>query len=456
MMAKRDKHGTQELRYHVLPAVLFLVVLLICGTGRGIAGAQNDGDQTNYVTVTVGEPFMVLVEEHYGYESKVVIAKDGNTVATKVVKPTTEGPDRVLLETDDWPEGEYNCITYYLVYIDFQQISFSDFWSHWRYEDQEDCVHRFFLMGTSDETVEFTKSMWDANWRVIDVYVDLYQPLYDLEVEVLDSNSPDADNWTYDLDMEESKGYRGYGWFAEGPDTYWVFKRILNVSSLKPICRGAGWRLTGSISINVVPEDLTSMKYEQKNNALYLTGESDSLLWKWNVGDDIDEVPVSASTSYLTTQDRGSYYTISLKVATALFDNLEKAVLEASDRERAAGYKVDVNKCSGLIAQSEASFAAGSYKDAFDSLLTARSLALDIDGDGVPNENDFAPYFNNIIIYVGSSLLAIGATVGGWFGVSRDRRRRRRIKKKIERQKAEIIDMIEEETETKSRDAGTR
>jgi hypothetical protein len=310
-------------------------------------------------------------------------------------------------------------------------------------------------MGTSGETVEFTKSMWDANWRVIYVIVDTSPlPLYDLEVEVLDSKSSDADNWTYDLDIEKSKGYRGYGWFAEGPDTSFLFKRILNVISLKPTVRGAGWALTSSISINVVPEDLISMKFEQRSDALYLVSEDDRLLWKWNVGDDIDEVAVSSNTSYLTTRDQESCFTISSKVAAILFDDLRRATIEDVNKEMAKGY--EVYKCLELTAQSEASFGAQSYKDAFESLVKAKNLALDIDGDGVPNESDFAPSFNNTYVYAGVSLLAIAVIIGGSFGVSQHIRRRRSGREKIERQKAEIIKMIDKVTKGNSKDADTK
>ena len=39
--------------------------------------------------------------------------------------------------------------------------------------------------------------------------------------------------------------------------------------------------------------------------------------------------------------------------------------------------------------------------------MKAKSLALDIDQDGIPNEKDIFPYINNYYIYAGIGILII-------------------------------------------------
>jgi hypothetical protein len=494
MLAKGTKYGTAELRHHILPVVSSLVVLLICSAGAGMVGAQNGSDKTDCLTFTRGEPFMVLLE-NYG-ESRVLFSKGDNTLVTKEINPATEGQGRVFLETQDWPEGEYDCTIHTLVSIN----------ADYRYLSYGESIGGSFLLGTTCETDQFSDMYYNIGMRVIEVTGSAPQPLYDLEVVVWDKRW--ADDWTYDTDIEETKQYCGYGWFAENADTSFKFYRIVSASYIQPIICGAGWALARSISINVVPDDLTSMKFEQGNDCLYLLGEGDRLLWKWNVGDDIDEVPVSSNTSYLTTRDQESCFTISSKVAATLFNDFNKATIEAANSEMAKGY--NMTHPLELLTQSDQAFQDRLYQESLDLLLKARGLvvapglapiaysnaqtalvdagqaitagksggfdmaraevslaeaqqyfddadyataltvaqeatqqATDVDGDGVPNETDFAPTINNNLIYGGAAVLCAVAVGALLRALRRYSSRRRREEKEIEAQKAEIISMIE-------------
>ena len=65
---------------------------------------------------------------------------------------------------------------------------------------------------------------------------------------------------------------------------------------------------------------------------------------------------------------------------------------------------------------------------------------MDIDQDGVPNEEDFAPYINNYYIYAsGIAITLISAISGKKYYAYRKRK-----KEELEREKREIIRQLEE------------
>jgi len=85
-----------------------------------------------------------------------------------------------------------------------------------------------------------------------------------------------------------------------------------------------------------------------------------------------------------------------------------------------------------LFSQAEQAFEIGNYVKAKSLAENATALALDIDQDGVSNEEDFAPTIKNIYIYTGTlfALLILAALTK----VSLDVRKRRKIKR-LEKQK---------------------
>lgn len=107
-----------------------------------------------------------------------------------------------------------------------------------------------------------------------------------------------------------------------------------------------------------------------------------------------------------------------------------------------------------LIFQANHSFYDGDYSTAKYLAEQAKEKALDIDGDGVSNDYDFAPAINNYYIYSGFALFLIGSVL------TFKTVRRMKEKLKIERQRlAEKRQREEEEKkrqESASREAERR
>lgn len=111
----------------------------------------------------------------------------------------------------------------------------------------------------------------------------------------------------------------------------------------------------------------------------------------------------------------------------------KKAMEEARNTvlsEKNKGY--NIHEAESLLSQAEEAFDAGDYKKAKEMAENAKTLALDIDGDGVPNDSDFAPTIKNIYIYAGTptALLVLAALTKVSLDV-----RRKRIKERLERER---------------------
>ncbi|MBT9141286.1 MAG: hypothetical protein DDT30_01875 [Dehalococcoidia bacterium] len=109
--------------------------------------------------------------------------------------------------------------------------------------------------------------------------------------------------------------------------------------------------------------------------------------------------------------------------------------------ERAKGF--DIVEAESSLSQAESAFDDREYETAVKLAATAKSLALDVDGDGVLNYEDFAPTINNNHIYMGGFFLVLGL-IAASAGVSFRRRRKKAEKEEIERKKSEILAMIDE------------
>jgi hypothetical protein len=125
--------------------------------------------------------------------------------------------------------------------------------------------------------------------------------------------------------------------------------------------------------------------------------------------------------------------------------------------ERHRGF--NVSEAESILSQAEDAFNSGDYSRASELADQAKPIALDIDGDGTPNNADFAPDINNYLIYAGVAFL-VGLVVVSIAGLKiregrrleRQRREeeRRRIeeeeKQRKEKMKQDILDVIEEVT----------
>ncbi|MCD6255993.1 MAG: hypothetical protein J7J44_06960 [Deltaproteobacteria bacterium] len=117
------------------------------------------------------------------------------------------------------------------------------------------------------------------------------------------------------------------------------------------------------------------------------------------------------------------------KLATPAKDAIDDAK-SAIPAERSKGFYS--TEADSLLSQAEEAFKQGKYKKAKLLAENATALALDIDQDGVSNEEDFAPTIKNIYIYAGTpfALLVLAALTK----VSLDVRKRGKIKR-LEKQK---------------------
>ncbi len=95
------------------------------------------------------------------------------------------------------------------------------------------------------------------------------------------------------------------------------------------------------------------------------------------------------------------------------------------------------NSAESLLSQAENAFNSGNYEKAKSLAENATALALDIDQDGVKNEEDFASSINNIYIYTGTPIALL--VLAFMTKVSLDVRKRR-VKERLERERRRLED----------------
>ena len=223
-----------------------------------------------------------------------------------------------------------------------------------------------------------------------------------------------------------------------------------------------------SVSISSDGEYIAAGSFD---NYVYLFNREGKLLWKYETGDWVWSVSISSDGEYIAagSNDRNVYLFVSLHQYQKQIDeakatisqikskyNVEEAETLLSQAESAFNEK-DYSKAGELalkakekaieigkqaeeveeameeakktiseessynvqeakitISKSESAFKAGKYDEAHSYALKAKSLALDIDQDGIPNREDFAPYIKNEYIYAsGITILLVSAFSGG-------------------------------------------
>lgn len=85
--------------------------------------------------------------------------------------------------------------------------------------------------------------------------------------------------------------------------------------------------------------------------------------------------------------------------------NVKSTILEIKS-------KYDVTEAGSTLLLAEEAFNEGNYSKAKKLALKAKSPALGIDQDGIPNEEDFTPYIKNEYIYIGIRVLILLIIVG--------------------------------------------
>ncbi|MBT9143090.1 MAG: hypothetical protein DDT29_01489 [Dehalococcoidia bacterium] len=101
---------------------------------------------------------------------------------------------------------------------------------------------------------------------------------------------------------------------------------------------------------------------------------------------------------------------------------------------------LNVARAEALLSDAEEAFEDADYKRAFEVATKARSLAMDLDQDGVLNYRDFAPTINNNHIYMGGFAFAVILSIG----IFSHRRKKKAEKDEIERKRRAILAMIDE------------
>ena len=117
------------------------------------------------------------------------------------------------------------------------------------------------------------------------------------------------------------------------------------------------------------------------------------------------------------------------KIATSA-ENAIKDLKFTLEDEKTKGFYSP--KAESMLSRAEEAFKMGNYKEAKSLAENAKYFVLDIDQDGVSNEEDFAPTIKNIYIYAGAptALLILAALTKVSLDV-----RRKRIKEKLERER---------------------
>ncbi|RLI75235.1 hypothetical protein DRP04_13690 [Archaeoglobales archaeon] len=104
------------------------------------------------------------------------------------------------------------------------------------------------------------------------------------------------------------------------------------------------------------------------------------------------------------------------------------------------GRGIDLVEAESIFSQAKKAFSLGEYSRAYELAQKARSMATDVDGDGVVNEDDFAPTVNNNYVYGGILVCAVGVSAAG-YGIKRRIEQRRR---EVEELKDRALKIIEE------------
>ena len=170
-----------------------------------------------------------------------------------------------------------------------------------------------------------------------------------------------------------------------------------------------------------------------------------------------------AKASELADAAKASAESIAKRVSSA--ENAINEVESVIHQEESKGF--NLVEAKSLLSHAKEAFSTGNYTKASELAENAKTQALDIDQDGVTNEEDFAPTIENIYIYTGAVILLIGSVVtirvgSKWwerFKIESQRKeqKRRRVEeekrrteeaesRRREAMKQNVLDMIEEVT----------
>ena len=159
---------------------------------------------------------------------------------------------------------------------------------------------------------------------------------------------------------------------------------------------------------------------------VYFFDRNGNLLWKYDTGWCVWGVAISADGKCVVAGSNDGY---------VYFFDIFSLAKEAISKAKSMGLNPEeaVNKLN----QAKQEFSNGNYDKAVELAYQAYKLATDVDKDGIPNDEDFAPSINNNYIYTTSAVslatIAISAKV-----IPGELRKRREEKRRQEELTAKI------------------
>lgn len=128
--------------------------------------------------------------------------------------------------------------------------------------------------------------------------------------------------------------------------------------------------------------------------------EEPVLLWSYKTGGNVRSVAISQDGSYVAAGSRDNkvyFFSVLREIKTFI-----SSAREAISLAESAG--LNVERAKSTLAKAEEKLNAGMYGETLQLAEQAYELAIDIDDDGIPNEEDFAPTINNYLIYLATGV----------------------------------------------------
>jgi len=182
-----------------------------------------------------------------------------------------------------------------------------------------------------------------------------------------------------------------------------------------------------------------------EDHNISLFNRKGELLWKYKTEGDVYSVAMTPDGKYIVVG--GEFNHISLFASLYLIS--EEIIEDAKITIYQIKSKYKVEEAEILLFLAEQAFNEGDYYKAIDLALKAKYLAFDIDQDGVPNDEDFAPYIKNEYIYAsGIAIILILAMLGKIYHNYRKKKKEYKrkmdeFKSKVEKWKREGYDVSE-------------
>jgi len=252
------------------------------------------------------------------------------------------------------------------------------------------------------------------------------------------------------------------------------------------------YKTNGSVKLVVITPDGRYIVGGEDEN-IYLLNKEGDLLWEEKVDSNVNSVAITPSGGYIVAgcTEGNVYLYVSSQVVSQIIEDARKTILQIKTKydvreaesllskaefsfqkeeyskavEFASKAKemaiiigkhaekaeriientkkiiskmksnYNITEAELLLYQAESAFEKGYYSKTYELAVKAKSLALDIDQDGIPNEKDFTPYINDYHIYISIiTTFLLSLYLGNRYYTYRKRK-----KEQLEKEKKEII-----------------